>query len=41
VKVADRQACTINKHLEPIFAKLNVENLTSAAMMAARALWGD
>ena len=29
---------TVNKHLEPVFAKLGVENRTSAAAMAARLL---
>lgn len=30
---------TVNKHLEPIFEKLGVENRTSAAACAIRALW--
>ncbi|MGB0748740.1 MAG: LuxR C-terminal-related transcriptional regulator [Magnetospiraceae bacterium] len=37
--ILDLSPRTVNKHLEPIFTKLNVENRTTAASLAMRALW--
>lgn len=39
--ILDLSPRTVNKHLEPIFDKLGVENRTSAAALAIRALTGE
>ena len=38
--ILDLSPRTVNKHLEPVFEKLGVENRTSAAALAIRTLGG-